>query len=978
MRAPSSSLAVSCKEKPKVDGQKFVGRTGELSELRDEWELAAAGSLRCVLLSGEPGVGKTRLADEAVARLPGPVTFLEARARRLGATASFGLWVDALERHLRTLPREEISALCGGSVDDLASLLRSVAEVRGRAPEFEPPRPRLLGSLGGLLADLARPHPVALVLNDVHLADPSSWEALSHLADQFSDAPILVLATARGGELAEAPTALRTILDLEEMGVLSRIELGPLDDHALTELAEDVMGSSVGKEFLDWLWDRSRGNPLYAGGLLRAARDEGIGPFSGGLHHLPEELTARVLLRVEQLDPDARAVLEILAVAGGPVELAHLVRFTDWSLDTLAPVLDGLVRLRLVTEAERGHIPAYEISHPLIQETLYEQIGGARRFAVHRRVARNLLVMGRLGEAAGHFARSCETGDAEAITVLVDALGQAEQRGAYQEGLGILGILVDLVPSGDRRWEQVGAALSPAADWVVDHRADADALRAVAALREVDAVLISNPDVVRRAAVKSRLTSFLSWGTGELAAAAVAAEEAVHLHRQADQHTQARLAALELAYAKGLAGNIPALHVGAETVLREAQSAGDTTAELFALGVRGTTAFYQGHFAQADADLRRSIAMAKQYAKPYRVTWGLMCLAWSLGYEGRIAEAYQTFEAAKATPGWRESNVLEMESLIRWLAGDYPGSMQCSREVGMLNASRIGLRRAPGPICLVLSGAELGELAEARRGLALARETLGSQVWFMGTGLMRHAEGILAWRDGHLPEAQLHLERAAAELISIGAPVIAGTVLVDLAELAHEKDAPDVALAAAARLETIAAPVDRPLYWGMAELGRAWASLASTRPSTAADAAQAALKHLALVDFPMLTARAELALGLAREGRDPELSVACLGEAAERFDCNGAVWRRDRVLNRLKGMGRAGRRAAGATMGARGLTSRELEIARLAAQRLRATDIAARLSISRRTVEAHLASVYAKVGVNSRRELADRIDDLAG
>ncbi|HVE25526.1 MAG TPA: helix-turn-helix transcriptional regulator, partial [Sporichthya sp.] len=68
----------------------------------------------------------------------------------------------------------------------------------------------------------------------------------------------------------------------------------------------------------------------------------------------------------------------------------------------------------------------------------------------------------------------------------------------------------------------------------------------------------------------------------------------------------------------------------------------------------------------------------------------------------------------------------------------------------------------------------------------------------------------------------------------------------------------------------------------------------------------------------------------------------------------------------------------GATMGARGLTSRELEIARLAAQRLRATDIAARLSISRRTVEAHLASVYAKVGVNSRRELADRIDDLAG
>jgi DNA-binding CsgD family transcriptional regulator len=966
------------KEKPKVEVQKFVGRSGELSELSDEWQLAAAGSFRCVLLTGEPGVGKTRLADEAVARLTAPVTHLEARARRLGATASFGLWVDALERHLRTLPRERVATLCGGSVDDLASLLRSVAELRGRAPELEPPRPRLLGSLGGLLANLAQPNPVALVLNDVQLADPSSWEVMSYLADQFSDAPVLVIATARGGELAEAPTALRTILDLQEMGVLTRVEVGPLDDTALTELAEDVMGSSVGKEFLDWLWDRSRGNPLFAGGLLRAARDEGVGPFSGGLQHLPEELTARVRLRVEQLDADARAVLEILAVAGAPVDLAHLVRFTDWSLDTLAPVLDGLVRLRLVTEAERGHVPAYEISHPVIQETIYEHIGGARRFAVHRRVARNLLVMGRLGEAAGHFARSCEKGDSEAIAVLVDALGQAEQRGAYQEGLGILGILADLVPSGDNRWKEVGDALSPDADWVVDHRADADARRAVVALREIDAVLANSADLVRRATVKSRLTSFLSWGTGELAAAAVAAEEAAQLHREAGHATQARLAMLEFAYARGLAGNIPALRSGADAVLVEARAAGDEEAALWAMGVRGTTEFYQGNFSQADADLRGSIELAKQHAKPYRVTWGLMCLGWSLGYEGRLPEAYECFEAAKATPGWRESNVLEMESLIRWLAGDYAGSMQCSRDVLLLNASRIGLRRAVGPICLALCGAEVGELAEARRGLGVAREIYGNQVWFMGTGLLRHAEGIVAWRDGHLPDAQVLLERAATELVSVGAPVKAAFAFLDLAELAHERECPDVAVSAAARLESIVAHIDRPLYSGVAETARAWAALATTRPSTAAEAAEAALEHLSHVDFPMLTARAELALGLAREGRDPELSVACLGEAAERFDEAGATWRRDRVLGRLKGMGRAGRRAAGATMGARGLTSRELEIARLAAQRLRATDIAARLSISRRTVEAHLASVYAKVGVNSRRELADRIDDLAG
>src|SRR5882672_8739193 len=161
-----------------IEAQKFVGRSRELADPHEEWRRAAAGAFRVVLLIGEPGVGKTRLADEAVARLSGPVTHLEARARRLGATASFGLWADALERHLRSFDRDEISALCDGYVDDLAGLLRSVAALRGRAPEIEPPRPRLLGSLGGLLANLAATNVLGVVLNDMHLADPSSWDVL--------------------------------------------------------------------------------------------------------------------------------------------------------------------------------------------------------------------------------------------------------------------------------------------------------------------------------------------------------------------------------------------------------------------------------------------------------------------------------------------------------------------------------------------------------------------------------------------------------------------------------------------------------------------------------------------------------------------------------------------------------------------------------------------------------------------------------
>jgi DNA-binding CsgD family transcriptional regulator len=162
----------------------------------------------------------------------------------------------------------------------------------------------------------------------------------------------------------------------------------------------------------------------------------------------------------------------------------------------------------------------------------------------------------------------------------------------------------------------------------------------------------------------------------------------------------------------------------------------------------------------------------------------------------------------------------------------------------------------------------------------------------------------------------------------------------------------------------------------MAATARAWAALTAGRPSAAADAAESAAETLSGLPYPALLARADLVLGLAREGRDPELSVARLSRAAERYDQLGATWRRDRALARLKRLGRSGRRAAEATLGARAITSRELEVARLAARRLSAAEIAAQLCISRRTVETHLASVYAKVGINSRGELADRLAEL--
>jgi DNA-binding CsgD family transcriptional regulator len=957
---------------------RFVGRAAELAGIEQEWHNSAAGQFRCVLLLGEPGIGKTRLADESVARCASGATVLRAHARPLSGTSAFGVWAEALERHLRDWRPQEIADLCGHHLDDLAGLVHSVAVARGLAPRREPPRPRLLGAISRLVANLAERGPLILLLDDLHQADPSSWDALAYLSQAIPDRRVLVVATARAAELAALPAPLRVLVDLEERDALRRVEVEPLDARALRELAEDVLARPVSKDMLDWLCDRSRGVPLYAVGLLHAVNDEG-GPVGAGLRLLPEGLTERVQVRLGQLDDEAQGVLEVVAVAGGQVGLGELVRYANRPLEQLAPTIDKLVRSRLLAEVETGRIPVYEIAHPLIGETVYRQIGGARRFALHRHVGRTLLVSGRLGEAALHFARSATPGDDEAIQVLLDALAQAEQRGAHREVLRILGSLIDVVPSGDQRWAQVADALLGDAEWVVDHRADDDARAAVSALEKIDAVLASGPDQRARAAVKARLASLLSWGCGEPRRAAPLALEAARLYADAGEGTRARLAELEAAYAQGLAGDVSALRSGAAAVLERAESAGDEEAALWAVGVHGSACFYQGNFAAAETALRRAVAMGRAQDRPYRLTWSAMALGWSLGYEGRLAEAYQAFETARSTPAWRESNALELEANVRWLGGDLAGSLACARDALKQNPGRIGRRRGQCLASLALAAIETGELAEARRAIAAARQIYGAETWFMAGGQTRHAEGVLAWREGRLAEAAGLLQQAAAELHRVGAPVMAAFVLLDLCELSAVGGPVDAATGdwAVATMAAVAADTDRALYRGAHRLSEAWHALRMGQPGSAAEAADAAVAEFRPLGYAVLTARALVARGAALADRDPRGSIVALGAGAELLAAAGAEWRRDLALARLRRGGRSGKQVAAATLGARSITGRELEVARLGANRLSSAEIAARLFISHRTVETHLASVYTKLQVNSRSGLADKLAELS-
>ena len=267
---------------------RLVGRDAEIAELAREYRRAAAGEFGSVLLLADPGIGKTRLAREFLAQRRGRTIALSARAYALGDTAAFGLWSEALESHLRGLGSEDVAGLCDGFLDDLAPLVRSVAAARGSADGGEPPRSRLLAGLAALIANLAKRQPVVVFLDDAHLADASSWEGLGYLARALPDSRVLALVAARPAELSERGTATEVVLGLEQEGLLTRLELSPLNSEDLSKLVEAFIDKSPPRALVDWLHQRSRGNPLFALGLLQALVDEGANLASPELRSVPE------------------------------------------------------------------------------------------------------------------------------------------------------------------------------------------------------------------------------------------------------------------------------------------------------------------------------------------------------------------------------------------------------------------------------------------------------------------------------------------------------------------------------------------------------------------------------------------------------------------------------------------------------------------------------------------------------------------
>jgi ATP/maltotriose-dependent transcriptional regulator MalT len=950
-------------------GIPLVGRDAERAALAAESRRVRNGAFRCVLLQGEPGVGKTRLAQEFLFRSRGRVTGLRARGYPLGAAMPFGLWAELFDTYLRGRPADEVRHLCGDLVEDLAGLLRTAAAVHGSwRPNVSPAQ--LREALAVLLANLARPRPVVILLDDVHLADASSWEALGYLARTLTEVPVLVLACARLDELVERSVARHVLFGLEQEGLLTRLQVERLGAGEVRELAERLLGRPrVPPALGDWLYEQSRGNPLFAVSLLQELVDGGADLSSPQLASLPLALSDQVMARVEGLDDGARETLAVLAVMGRRIDLSDLQRFDRRSPGVVAAALQRLAGSQLLVEHGQGAELAYEISHPLVREAIYQSLG-ARRPGLHRRLARALEAAGRLGEAASHYARSAEPGDPEAMTALVRALRHTWSQFAFAEAFVILDSLADLLPAEDQRWIQVLDAMPQNPEWTSSyHHLPFDPAPGVKALRMVQRALTGRPaDPARLALVNSYLAGLLAWCLGELEEGTSRAAAAVQLYRQAGQDAPSRLAVTELAWIQGLAGRYADQEATTRRVLAAAEAAAEHDTVLEALGSLAAAAYVRGRFTHAEAALRRSVALAQDDGNPARVRYGLTILGLMLLLEGRLPDARSTLQQAEAvSDGFSDPLERHMAVQLAWEAGDLPRVADEGLRVAALLSPVL---QAWTLTFVVLATAETGDLGTARRYLDLSGELLGGRRMWIISDQYTWAAGRLALAEGDAARAVSTLDAAATAQLDTDALPYAVPILADLAEAAMLGGRADVARQAAAKAAEAARVIDRDHHRGLAVLAAAAAALAAGDHEPASRQAREALRLLGGYGHRLLEARVNALLGRALIAADRSEAIQRLEHATELFAACSARWRRQQTLMKLQRLGKPGQRAAAAAFGAGSLTEREHQVVALAVEGLTAKAIGRRLHIGERTVETHLAHAYAKLGVRSRWELA--------
>ena len=658
---------------PFLDGP-IVGRDSEFSRLVEHYFGAARGRSRSVVLQGEAGIGKTRLAEAFLAWATAQgANALRGQAFESVARLPYQPLIDALRPWLQREP--DLQVLLSDTW--LAELARVLPELRASQPGLPHPegdeavaRARLFEAIVRLGQAFAARAPLVLFVDDVQWADGASLDVMRYAGRRWSQdgTPVLLLLCLRSEALATTPHLVDWLRGLHRDLEVAEIELGPLsfaDTSRLLYGSSPAANAAAGEEaFARWIYQETSGQPFFVVETLRALSEQGAltprrnndgawvvevqaspDPSKHG-RLLPTGVRRIVQVRLDPLQPAARDLLTAAAVLGQGFDFDLLCQVSHLPEDDALPALDAVVRARLLREAGDGEVgslreqgPArYVFAHDKIRDVVYDEAGEARRTVFHRRALESLQATGApAAELARHALAAGQ--DTPALQYSIAAGDGAMRLLAARDAAAHYGRAISLAERlgrDDLRGQlhaRRGRAFVSVAMWM-DAR------------RELDAALIWLPSQERdrRAEILVDLADACFW-TMDVTAMRHHASDVLAIAGELGRGDLEAKALAWLATAEGSAGNLLTCIERNQEAIDLARAAGRRPPPVAFF--RSMALYWLGRHAEAVDGIGEAVAVAQEENDISWTMWSLPNLGLALAGTGQYAASARAFDEAR-------------------------------------------------------------------------------------------------------------------------------------------------------------------------------------------------------------------------------------------------------------------------------------------------------------------------------------------
>ena len=830
---------------PRAAGSAFVGRARELDHLTEALEEARGGRGSTILIGGEPGIGKSRLADELSRRAEAAgILPLWGGSWEGGGAPPFWPWVQAIRAYVRDEETAELQSVLGTGAGDIAQIVPEVRERLGDLPD--PPavdpdsaRFRLFQAACDVLRRAAARRPILVVLEDLHSADTPSLLLLRFAARELAGAHVVLVATYRTTELTGDHPLAEAAADLARVPSSKQLLLGGLAEPDLGPLIETAAGVSASPDLVRVIARETEGNPLFTVEIVRLLaaenrlEDAERGTADISIPQGVREVIGRRLLR---LSDECTRVLTLAAVLGRDFALEPLRRLSERPMEDLLEVIEEATAARVVADVPgaRGWM---RFSHALIRETLYEDLSATQRLRLHRSAGTVLEDLyahdldAHLTELAYHHVMAAPAGDAsKAVEYARRAAEQALGQLAYEEAVRLLRDALEALELTGRPDLETRCELLVSLGEAQARAGDRDASRATYVAAAELAERLGLPDAMAKAAFGygGRFT----WGRAADDAGLIPLLESARSALGEADHPLRVFIMARLACALRDRPEREPRWTLSEQAVELARRLGDPSALAYALTARWASIWdpstAQGRLPIAQEALQAAERSGdKERAQETRL--GLFGTYLELGRVGEARAALAAMEGLARDI--RQPSHTWISHASRSLLMIFEGRFDEAETFNerMFQLGRAAVREASWhyPMHSYLIRRERGGLEDVE---PLLRHAADNYTWFP---MFRCALAALELQRGRHREAAAELDRLSADrfaalpfdnewLLAMGllAEVIQGLAATDRAEVAYELLLPYAHLNAVGLAEGCVGAVSRPLGLLAMTLGR--------------------------------------------------------------------------------------------------------------------------------------------------------------